>query len=100
MKANELSIGWAMIQPDPAAAAQHVLDNWRRYELSAIRTHVRHLLVAVLMSASVWMDGRSEFFSAVAGENITRIEVFYAHAYLILLAVVMCVVSWLEGGAL
>ena len=36
----------------------------------------------------------------VAGENVTRIEVFYAHAYLILLAVIMCVVSWLEGGAL
>ena len=37
MKANELSIGWAMQQENPDAAVRRVFDNVRRYSAKQLR---------------------------------------------------------------
>ncbi len=66
-----------MKQSDPVAALNRVVSN--------IRT---------------WSSRKSETFSALAGEPFTHGQVVKAHAYLLLVAMVMCVAGWLEGGAL
>lgn len=79
MKANELSIGWAMKQKDPVAALQRVINN--------IRT---------------WADRPSETFTALCGtegDRFTHGDVVRAHLYLVFVFAMMCVAGWLEGGA-
>jgi len=77
MKVNELSVGWAMTQSDPKAALNRVVSNIKD-----------------------WSSRKSVTFSALAGERFTHGQVVKAHAYLLLVMVVMCVAGWLEGGAL
>lgn len=79
MKVHEFSIGWALKQSNVEAALQQVMNNVKS-----------------------WTGAKSETFSAVAGEDVTRLDVLKAHACLALLALVMCVPAWIfgEGGAL
>ena len=57
MKANELSVGWALTQSDPAAALRRVFQNWSDYA-----------------------NRRNAFFSDIAGEDFTNRQVIAAHA--------------------
>lgn len=77
MKVHEFSIGWALKQPDAEAALQRVMDNVKN-----------------------WTSRKSDTFSAIAGESVTRMDVIKAHAALGLVGVVMVVAGMLEGGAL
>ena len=83
MKANELSIGWAMKQQDPVAAVDRVLQNLRSYELQ-----VRQ-----------WLNAKSETMTALCatdpGEAFTRMDVLKAHAACILVLMLIGI-----GGAL
>lgn len=87
MKANELSIGWAMQQKDPAAAVQRVFDNVRRYSLQAKGR------------ASEWLSQISETMTALCatdeGEVFTRMDVLKANAACILVLILIGI-----GGAL
>lgn len=47
-----------------------------------------------------WTSRKSDTFSAIAGESVTRMDVIKAHAALGLVGVVMVVAGMLEGGAL
>ena len=54
MKANELSIGWAMQQKDPVAAISRVFDNMRRYaaqQLAQARTAAAALVPTLILFA-------------------------------------------------
>ncbi len=87
MQQKEISIGWAMTQPDVCAALSRVMANIR-----SLSKQTRN-----------WLDGRSETFTALCGtegEDFTRRDVLKAHLCLAGLFVIMCVASWLEGGAL
>lgn len=57
MKTNELSIGWAMMQQNPAEAVRRVYDN--------------------VMN---WSRQRSDTFSTLTGETFTHGQVLAAHA--------------------
>ena len=87
MKANELSIGWAMKQSDPVAALQRVINNVKAYE----------------QQARAWWDGKSETFSRLCateeGETFTHGQVVLANLGVLLFLVVLGVAGWLEGGA-
>ena len=76
-----------MTQLDAASALDRVLANIR-----SLSKQTRN-----------WLDGRSETFTALCGtegEEFTRRDVLKAHFCLAGLFVIMCVASWLEGGAL
>lgn len=83
MKANELSIGWAMQQSDPAAAVQQVIENVRLYGLQA-RSRARE-----------WLARPSASMTALSGEAVTRMDVVKAHAALVLSLILIGI-----GGAL
>ena len=87
MKANELSIGWAMKQSDPVAAVQRMIDNVKTCGQQARR----------------WWDGKSETFSQLCateeGEAFTHGQVVLANMGVLLFLVVLGVAGWLEGGA-
>ncbi|MBP3510590.1 MAG: hypothetical protein J6K19_00920 [Prevotella sp.] len=87
MQRQEISIGWAMTQPDAAAALDRVLANIR----------------SLSDKSRTWLDAKSETFTALCGtegDTFTRRDVVRAHLYLIGVFVIMCVAGWLEGGAL
>lgn len=72
MKTNEVSIGWALTQPDRAALLQQVWNN-----------------------VMTWGRQRSETFSMLAGEPFTHAEVVKGHALCLLLLALIGI-----GGAL
>ncbi len=88
MRQKEISIGWAMTQPDVAAALDRVLANIR----------------SLSDKSKQWLDTKSETFTSLcateAGEEFTRRDAVRAHLYLIGVFIIMCVAGWLEGGAL
>ena len=92
MKANEVSLGWALTQPDPAAAVQRVFDRVKFYEtLRSMEQQVR-----------AWSRRKSETFTALCGTEgdvFTHGDVVRAHLYLVAVLLMMCVAGWLEGGA-
>ena len=92
MKANEVSLGWALTQPNPAAAVQRVINNVKFYDaLRSMEQQVR-----------AWSRRKSETFTALCGTEgdvFTHGDVVRAHAYMALVIVIMCVAGWLEGGA-
>ena len=56
MKANELSIGWAMKQQDPVAAVSRVFDNVRRCSVQQIlkaRSAAAALLPSIVLFTQV-----------------------------------------------
>ena len=86
MRQKEISIGWAMTQPNAAAALDRVLANIR----------------SLSDKSKTWLDARNETFTALCGtegDTFTRRDVVRAHLYLIGVFVIMCVANWLEGGA-
>ena len=75
-----------MTQPDVSAALDRVLANIR----------------SLSDKSKTWLDAKSETFTALCGtegEEFTRRDVLKAHLCLAGLFVIMCVASWLEGGA-
>jgi hypothetical protein len=85
MQKHEISIGWAMTQPDVSAALDRVLANIR----------------SLSDKSKTWLDARSETFTALCGtegDAFTRRDVVRAHLYLIGVFAIMCVAGWLEGG--
>ena len=87
MKANELSIGWAMKLSNPVAALQRVINNVKTYE----------------QQARSWWQGKSEAFSQLCstekGETFTHGQVVLANLGMLLFLIVLGVAGWLEGGA-
>lgn len=58
MKANELSIGWAMKQSDPVAAVQRVIDNvaaWGRKHQEQLECYVGGPLVMAVCFALYYL---------------------------------------------
>lgn len=77
MKAKELSIGWALKQPDVEESLKRVINNVRN-----------------------WTSRKSETFSVIAGERVTRMDVIKAHGAVMVIGFIMVLAGWLEGGAL
>lgn len=86
MQVKDISIGWAMKQPDASAALDRVFANIR----------------SLSDKSRTWLDAESETFTALCGtegDRFTRRDVVKAHMYMVVLVAVMCVAGWLEGGA-
>jgi hypothetical protein len=86
MQKQEISIGWAMTQPDVSVALDRVLANIR----------------SLSDKSKTWLDAKSETFTALCGtegDTFTRRDVVRAHLYLVALFAIACVAGWLEGGA-
>ena len=77
MKANELSIGWAMKQRDPVAAVQRVIQNVKTYG----------------QRANQWWGSKSETFSQLCateeGETFTHGQVVLANVGVLLFLIVL-----------
>ena len=88
MQKQDISIGWAMTQPNVGAALDRVLANIR----------------SLSDKSRTWLDTKSETFTSLcateAGEEFTRRDAVRAHLYLVGVFVIMCVAGWQEGGAL
>ncbi len=77
MNVNDVSIGWALRQSNPAEALDRCFENVRR-----------------------WGARKSETFSSLCGEEFTNKEVVLTHVACVLLVLACGVAEWLEGGAL
>lgn len=80
MKTNEVSLGWALKQPNPAAAVQRVLNNVRNWGREKVQgSDFCNVLGIPLLFSGIapYMWGLVAAFLAVCG-----------------------VAEWLEGGAL
>lgn len=98
MKTYEMSLGWAIKQPNPAAALQQVFNNWQRYELTAAQ-HVARRAVATVEKARIRAE-RSEL-CRILGIPLL-FSSFAAYGFVAVTALIVCcgVAEWLEGGAL
>jgi len=98
MKTYEMSLGWAVKQPNPAAALQQVFNNWQQYEQEALR-HAARRARAMAEEARLRTE-RSEL-CRILGIPLL-FSPFAAYGLAAVTALIACcgVAEWLEGGAL
>ena len=88
MKANELSIGWAMKQRGPVAALQRVIDRstqWVACQSKNVKAYGQR--------ANQWWGSKSETFSQLCateeGETFTHGQVVLANVGVLLFLIVL-----------